>query len=132
LAARATAIQGRGWIAAIPTTVLIAYLLQCDRPGTASDSEAAHELLMHRARTAPTRGQSVALSGGVWGPDIPLTRWQWWWLIDAGLNTDFRVGTIASSTAEIALENGLDCGAGSPDQRSRMYRKLFPAELSEP
>ncbi|MCC6908966.1 MAG: hypothetical protein IT430_13565 [Phycisphaerales bacterium] len=118
---RVEAIQKRGWIAAVPTTVLIA-LLPFERGSTDYEgSVLVQEVLSFRAQRADAAPDAQRRS--VHGPEYPMARWQWWCAIEMALKTEFTffdTPTCWQMSAEWLLNAAESADAATRDQLRRI------------
>jgi len=120
------AIQKRGWIAAVPTTVLILFVPFDDRPAGVDRSIAARELLEYRI-VDPLVGY-----GGFGfrdqGPALPPRDWQWWLAVELALSCDFVTHNQRTQWMEVAesiLISAARCEQLSSGQMERVLRAAF-------
>lgn len=117
---RIEAIQKRGWIAAVPTTVLIVCLPLERGPDDYSGSLLVGEVLRFRACR---EGHIDPKTRVEYGPTYPMTRWQWWCAIEMALRAEFTVfgsRTHWTMTAEWLLNAAESSDAATPDQLRRI------------
>lgn len=123
---RIEAIQKRGWIAAVPTTVLLLCMPFDGRPSGSGNSITARELLNHR--TADPHFLWNNLGARDSGSDYPMTGWQWWLAVEMAISCDFAIHgqrTEWMANAERILIAATVCHEVTGDQMQRVLDLAF-------